>query len=138
LAPSGFDLYGPTFYPSTATTVTGRCDWARNHFSNLVGDARFRQYFAVHETEAWLLSDPTILPVKLPASCAQPETVNFAQPPARLLNGLYQSQLKRPYKKLEDGYNLFTKLAPEAARKKCPYLDAMLLEMLALAKQAGL
>ena len=114
------DLYGPTLYPSTTTTAAQRYDWARNHFTNLVGDSRFRQHFAVHETEAWLLSDPSILPVQLPASCAQPETVNFGQPPARLLNDLYKRQLKRPYKKLADGYNLFTKLAPEAARKKCP------------------
>jgi hypothetical protein len=132
------DLYGPTFYPSTQTTVAQRCDWASRHFANLVGDSRFHQHFAVHETEAWLLSDPAILPVQLPASCSQPEAVNFGQPPARLLNSLYRTQLKRPYKKLVDGYSLFAKLNPEEARKKCPHLDLMLVEMLTLARQAGL
>ncbi len=130
------DLYGPTFYPSPQKTVAQRIAWATDYFSKKVNNARFRQHFAVHETEAWLLSDSSVLPVTLPAKSKRPEEVNFAHPPARLLDELYRSQLKRPYKKVVDGYNLFSKLSPETAESRCPYFKSLLHDMLGLAKQA--
>jgi len=49
------DLYGPDIYPDAASTAAERYTWAREHIEHKVGDCRFRQFFAVHETEAWLL-----------------------------------------------------------------------------------
>lgn len=87
------DLYGPTFYPRTAATASERYAWAKAELERKVDHPRFRQHFAVHETEAWLLSDPAILPrevrVALPGRCTQPETVNFDEPPAKLLERLH-------------------------------------------------
>ena len=69
---------------------------------------------------------------------AQPEEVNFAEPPAKLLDRIYKQQTKRNYKKTTYGKQLFAKLDPASAAAKCPYLKAMLDEMLTLAKAAGL
>jgi hypothetical protein len=88
------DLYGPTFYPSHCMTAADRFEWAKTHLETKVNNPRFRQYFAVHDVEAWILSQPELLPVpvkkKLLAASAQPETVNFNEPPAYLLNRLYE------------------------------------------------
>ena len=136
------DLYGPTFYPSHARTSTERYEWGVDHFEKTVSNERFRMFFAVHEFEAWLLSQPDIFPREV-TSClagkiASPESVNFDQPPAKLLNRIYQQQVKRDYKKTTYGKQLFTKLDPAIAVTKCPYLKVMLQEMLALARKAGL
>lgn len=132
------DLFGLT-YPGHAGTVEARYAWARKDLEQRVDHPKFRQHFAVHETEAWLLAHPD-LPVKnaLPGKCAHPERVNFDDPPARLLSRLYKEKLGKPYKKVIDGSNLFQTLAPEPVTEKCPYLKWMLEEMLALAKDAGL
>lgn len=132
------DLYGPTFYPAASTSVAQRYAWGKSHLTAIVGNPKFCQHFAVHETEAWLLSDSDILPVKLPPICAQPERVNFVTPPAKLLNNLYRIQLSRPYKKVVDGYELFKKLAPARAKTSCPYFSRLLDDMLGFARRAGL
>ena len=99
-------------------------------------------FFAVHEFEAWLLSQPTIFPrdivATLPGKIAQPETVDFDEPPAKLLDRIYKARTKRTYKKTTYGKELFAKLDPLVAVKKCPRLNEMLTEMLRLAKGAGL
>lgn len=132
------DLYGPTFYPASATHADARRAWAKKHLEARVGHPRFRQHFAVHELEAWLLATPTTLPggvaQMLPRRCAHPETVNFDEPPAKLLDRLYRARLKRPYKKVVDGADLFRQLDPEAAAAKCPQLRALLDDMLSLAR----
>lgn len=94
----------------------------------------------MHEIEAWLLSDASLFPtdVKKASPKKAPETVNFDTPPAKLLGQLYESKLKRTYKKVTDGENFFPKLSPEVAVEKCPYLKQMLEKMLDLAKDAGL
>jgi hypothetical protein len=66
----------------------------------------------------------------------QPETVNFNEPPARLLDRLYRDRLRTTYKKIVNGRELFDKLDPEVARAKCPRLAEMLAEMLKMAKDA--
>lgn len=133
------DLYGPTFYPPDKITVTERYDWATAKLMKDVGHPKFYAYFAVHEIEAWLLSDANVFPdeVKKLLPKKAPETVNFDTPPAKLLEQLYESKLRRTYKKVTDGENLFPKLSPEVAVAKCPYLKRMLDEMLALANAAG-
>ncbi len=80
-----------------------------------VGHDRFRQHFAVHETEAWLLSDPSLFPraitSRLPARGDRPESVNFAEPPSRLLQRFYHAK-GREYKEVTDGADLFGRLSP--------------------------
>lgn len=131
------DLYGPTFYPAHLSSVDTRYAWAKEHLERKVDHPRFRQHFAVHETEAWLLSEPTLLdkPVRaaLPGRVAQPETVNFNEPPAKLLDRLYRDRLGRSYKKVTDGATLFQRLSPDAAYARCPSLKRLLDDMLALA-----
>jgi hypothetical protein len=135
------DLYGPKFYPADKTSAAERYDWAKSWLEARVGHPRFHQHFAVHETEAWLLADPTRLPApveqSLPGKCARPESVNFNEPPAKLLERLYKEKLGRPYKKLIDGANLFAKLSPDVAQAKCPYLGRLLQDMLSLAQAAS-
>jgi hypothetical protein len=134
------DLYGPTFYPPNKTAAAERYEWGKNMFEEKVGHTKFRQHFSVHETEAWLLADPDILPSAvakaLPGKSRQPESVNFNEPPAKLLERLYKEKLDKPYKKLIDGANLFAKLSPDVAQAKCPYLGRLLQDMLTLAQQA--
>jgi len=133
------DLYGPTFYPSHAVSVAERYAWAKQDLEKKVAHPRFRQHFAVHETEAWLLSQSGLLPSAinsaLPGRCAQPETVNFNEPPAKLLDRLYREKQRTGYKKVTDGVNLFKKLSPDVARAKCPYLKCLLDDMLTLARE---
>ncbi len=133
------DLYGPDFYPSDLTGTAERYNWGKAHFEREVNLERFRMFFAVHELEAWLLSQPDIFPkdVKnaLPsAKISQPERVNFNEPPAKLLDRIYKQTTKKNYKKTTYGKQLFPKLDPTVAVSKCPYLKEMLDEMLRLAQ----
>lgn len=94
----------------------------------------------MHETEAWLFSNPNIFPSgitqKLRNDHRAPEDVNGSKPPAKLLDDLYSSVEHRLYKKVTDGRALFQKLDPNIAYEKCPNLRAMLDCMLALAQQS--
>ncbi len=137
------DLYGPDFYPTDRITAEERYSWGKSHFENEVGLERFRMFFAVHEWEAWLLSQPNIFPREvqnaLPnAKISQPERINFNEPPAKFLDRIYRQAIGKNYKKTTYGKQLFPKLDPSVAVLKCPYLKAMLDEMLLLAKAAGL
>lgn len=136
------DLYGPTFYPLEKTTVEERYEWGKQHFENEVNQKLFRFFFAVHEFEAWLLSQPGIFPREIekafPSRIAQPERINFVQPPAKLLDQIYSRRMNRSYKKTTYGKQLFARLDPEIAAGKCPYLKALLDEMLTLSKAAGM
>lgn len=136
------DLYGPDFYPSQARTAEDRYQWGKEHVEKMVGHERFRHFFAVHETEAWLLSQPDVFPPKIHNAvlnkAASPEQVNFNEPPARLLNNPYKRFAKKNYKKVVDGGRLFEMLNPNTAYDKCPKLRALLDEMLSIAEAAGL
>jgi len=136
------DLHGPTIYPDDATTAQQRLAWATDEIESTVGLSSFAQYFAVHEVEAWLLSDPSLFPPvvrnRFPNSVNDPETVNFNTPPARMLDGLYSRATGRHYKKVSYGKNLFSKLDPEVAYAKCPNLRLLLDGMLTKARAAGL
>src|SRR6266404_5045275 len=50
------DLYGPTFYPVNCAKVSERFEWAKAHLEKKAANPRFRQHFAVHDVEAWILS----------------------------------------------------------------------------------
>lgn len=139
------DLYGPTTYPPHATSADERFEWAKPYFESKVQLEKFQIFFAVHEFEAWLLSQPEIFPRsirdRLPKQINQPETINFDEPPAKLLDRIYKQHVKRGYKKTVDGRQLFDKLArlgPAITVDKCPRLKQMLQEMLRLAHDAGL
>ena len=131
------DLHGLGIFPDGVTTPAKRYDWAKDHFERKVGHPRFRQHLAVHETEAWLLGAPDVLPHEvrraLPKKCERPEEVDFDEPPSALLGRLYRQKLNRSYKKVIDGSNLFQRLEPDAACQRCPYLKRLLDDMQALA-----
>jgi hypothetical protein len=136
------DLNGPTIYPSKKMSAGDRYDWAKNDIEGRVSHPKFRQFFAVHETEAWLLSNPDLFPAgikdSLPPKAGQPEAINFSEPPAKLLENLYKNKFKRTYKKVTDGGDLFRRLDPDIAYLKCPKLKELLDEMLEMARAAGL
>jgi hypothetical protein len=134
------DLYGPTIYPHENTTAGERLDWGKRHLEQKVNQAKFRHFFAVHETEAWLLSDPLIFSSNIRSHMPTelPETVNFNEPPAKLLERVYEQETRHRYKKVTYGKDLFRKLNPNLAYQKCPQLKVLLDEMLLLAKDAGL
>ena len=59
----------------------------------------FLQFFAVHETEAWLLQLARPFFEKkfgkqIEAKATHPETVNFDEPPAKLLDQLLYEQVQ--------------------------------------------
>lgn len=112
-------------------------------FEAQVGDNRFRMFFAVHESEAWLLSQPAIFPSEVCNALSKeqtkrPEDVNTVRPPSKLLNKLFLHHCNRAYKKITDGQQFFARLEPNTARAKCPNLRDTLDTMLAMAKSAGL
>ena len=136
------DLYGPTIYPGGVETIADRYTWMKQHVESKVDLPKFHMFCAVHEIEAWLLSDPQLLPPKvaaaLPGKANNPETVNFSEPPGKLLDKLYREKTKSAYKKVVYGSNLFSCLNPDTARDKCPYLAELLNQMLIMAKNVGL
>lgn len=136
------DLYGPTFYPPDILAPRARYDWGKKHIETITNNSKFFHFFAVHEIESWLLSDPSIFPLEvkkaLPKKSQKPETVNFNEPPAKLLERLYPLHIKRSYKKVVNGKELFGKLDPNIAYMKCQRLKELLDKMLSLAKEAGL
>ncbi|MBF0509676.1 MAG: DUF4276 family protein [Deltaproteobacteria bacterium] len=135
------DLYGPDICAVPGKGADERCDLAKKQIEKDVGCEKFYQFFAVHEIEAWLLSDPGIFPHEirsaLPPKVQHPEEVNFDQPPAKLLDAVYKKQTGRTYKKVAYGRDLFDRLDPEKAYDKCPHLRQLLDEMLRIAKESA-
>jgi hypothetical protein len=118
--------------------MTGR----KKKLEDDVGHPKYRQHFAVHECEAWLLSHPDGLPPEvkknLPGKHVNPETVNFNEPPKKLLQRLYKDKLRESYKEIVHGSELFGGMEPNTAYNKCPRFKSMLDDMLGMAKAAGL
>jgi Domain of unknown function (DUF4276) len=107
------DLYGSGLaYPQG--TIQEKYLWARQGIERQVNDPRFRQHFAVHEVEAWLLSQPDLFPAEVRKRLPDdpPEGVDFDEPPAKLLRRLYRDCLQREYKKVVDGQRLFSRVDP--------------------------
>lgn len=134
------DLYGPSFYPDSIVGVEDKYAWGKKYIEDLVGHPRYYQFFAVHEIEAWLLSDlndfPPAVKKALADKAKSPETINFDEPPAKLLNRIYQRETKRVYKKVTEARNRFPKLDPQAAAEKCPHLKEMLESLLDIVQNA--
>jgi Domain of unknown function (DUF4276) len=131
------DLSGPTFYRPRATTVAQKYDTAKADIESRVKHDRFRQHFAVHETEAWLFSDISVLPTAVQRTAKKakaPEAINFDEPPSKLLNRLYQQHLHHQYRKTTDGASAFQNLSPDEVYAKCPHFRRLADDLLALAK----
>jgi len=135
------DLYGLPEHWQSGSTSEERYREVKRKIEEQVGDRRFRQFFAVHETEAWLLSDPGVFPagvqIRLRAVSGYPERVDLSDPPARRLNTAYQQELKRGYRKVVDGQALFSRLDSQTVMDKCPCFAAMIDELVHLARLAG-
>ena len=134
------DLYGLKLdYPKHADRDQ-KIAFARAEITKRIDAAnrlRFQQHFAVHETEAWLLSDTRLFPtITLPANCARPEEVDFDEPPSGLLDRLFSQSGGRGYKKVTMARNLLPKLDPALVYQKCPNFKLMMDEMLDIARQA--
>jgi hypothetical protein len=135
------DLYGLEGFTKRNESIEKLIISERQRITQNINSEKFRLFFAVHELEAWLLSQPDIFPGEisktLSSSIKNPETVDFDEPPSKLMKRIYREKLnKRNYKKTVDGSALFSKLDPQVAYTKCPYLREMLDEMLSLAKSA--
>ena len=132
------DLYGPKSIPDHCRTVQQKCAYLRERLEKEIGSPKFKQHFAIHEVEAWLLSQPDIFPPAVqrafPGKVATPEQVNSTEPPAKLLSRLYHSKTKHEYKKTTHGVDLFSHLDPDVAYAKCPALAALLNDMLTCLK----
>ncbi len=91
------DLYGLPFYPDDVDSSDERYEWAKRHFEGLVDRERFQMFFAVHEVEAWLLSQPEIFPraaqPEVQKTSNSPERVNFQMPPSKVLADVYRRRL---------------------------------------------
>jgi hypothetical protein len=135
------DLYGYPEYPTHLKQTHERYEWVVRTVERSVDHPKFHMHCAVHEVEAWLLSQPNIFTPEVQAhlpAAASPEAVDFEKPPSQLLDDLYRRTLQRRYNKVADGKALFSKLDPDLAYSKCPYLHRMLDDMLGLARKAGL
>ncbi len=129
------DFYGSTLsYPDDS--VANQYQWAKGELERRIDNPRFRQHFAVHETEAWLLSDPNIFPREVRGELPdprRPETVNHQNPPGRRLKDIYWRKLNKKYKKPIEGTALFRKLNPQTAYGSCPQLRLLFDDILDLA-----
>jgi hypothetical protein len=138
---SVLDLYGPDIYPSHLKTSAERTKWAKSEIKKKCNHERFRHFFAVHELEAWLLSQPEIFPPELRKDIqtvsTKPEEVNFDSPPKQRLDRIFQDRLKRGYQPRIDGSKLFRQVNPNIVCDKCPLFQEMINELLNLAKKAG-
>jgi len=133
------DLYGlppDRFDFSRCSTLADRVRAARRVIRSLVPDrfqACFRQHFAVHEVEAWLLAYPEKWPphIRSQIEKRRPEEVNFGEPPAKFLKRLLGGR----YRKTVHAKNILPKVDAQIAIDKCPYLRALAHDLLQVAKR---
>jgi hypothetical protein len=133
------DLYGippQRIDLSGLATVREKVVAARAYIRDLIPRSYrelFRQHFAVHEVEAWLLAYPEEWPpsIRDQIKKRKPEEVNFTEPPAKFLKLL----LKGRYKKTTHAMNLFPKVNPQVAVNQCPFLRLLMQDLLEIAKR---
>jgi hypothetical protein len=135
-------LYGLDLsFPKKSSALEERVAFAGGRLRRIAKRHKYHPFFAVHEVEAWLFSQPEIFEVESKSQLrfrGSPEDINDELPPAKRLREAYRNCLRRNYNKPRDGRNLFSKLDPNMAYDKCPHLKLMLDEMLRLAQEAGL
>jgi hypothetical protein len=133
------DLYG---LPPTRVnllnclTIKDKVAKARAEILRLVPPAfreLFRQHFAVHEVEAWLLAYPDRWPPNVRSQITQrpPEEVNFNEPPARFLKRI----LRGSYRKTVYARNIFRCENPQTAINNCPFLKLLAQDLREIAKR---
>ncbi|MCD6217553.1 DUF4276 family protein [bacterium] len=138
------DLYGLGFdHKGTTKGVAKLFKDKKAAIENHVNHNQFRMFFAVHEFEAWLLSDPNVFQSnrrdELNKYSANPERVNFKNHPSKVIQDIYNKRKsKRSYKKTTDGCDLFSRLDPQVVYDKCPHFKMMLDEMVQMALAAGI
>jgi len=129
------------------TTTQDRYEWGKKEIEQRVNHPKFHMFFAVHEIEAWLFSQPEIfpdyIPKKLFEGLPKPEEIDFDSPPAKRLEQTHkalieQQVISHSYRKISHGLGLFKSLDPERACEACPYLRRMLDILLRVSKDAGL
>lgn len=133
------DLYGipsDRIDLSQHASIQQKVSAARRYIRNLVPSqfrARFRQHFAVHEVEAWLLAYPERWPAQVREQIQKrpPEQVDFKEPPARFLKRILGGR----YKKTVHAKNLFPVVDPQSAIDRCPFLSLLAEDLLAIAKR---
>lgn len=136
------DLYGAGIYPDDMQTVEERYEWGKREMEGRFPSSKYKHFFAVHETEAWLLSQPNHFPAGVKEGLRKhakaPEKVNFDQPPAQRIGEQYIKHVGRGYGKVRDGSRILKdkKFDPSIAAGVCPYLKQLLDEMLRFAKEA--
>lgn len=134
------DLYGlppDRFDFAQCTNVKEKVIEARKTIKKLIPAkyaSRFRQHFAVHEVEAWLLAYPELFPAEVRSQFTKrrPEDVNFREPPAKFLK-----RILGRYQKTVFSRNKFPAVDPQIAIDKCPYLRLLADDLLAIAKRLG-
>jgi len=133
------DLYG---IPRDKLDLAGyhslqaKIEAAHNYLKNLVPKHcrdHFRQHFAVHELEAWLLAYPEMWPKKIRTqlTARRPEDVNFDTPPSKWL----RKQLGREFKKTVDATRILRNADPQTAMDVCPRLKRLADDLLAVAQR---
>jgi hypothetical protein len=135
------DLYGlppDRIDVSRYASIKEKVSKARQYIRTLVPVElrnRFRQHFAVHEVEAWLLAYPERWPPEVRDQVRKrpPERVNLREPPAKFLKRI----LRGRYKKTVNAKNLFPKVDPQQAIDKCPFLKLLAEDLLEIAKRLG-
>lgn len=133
------DLYGlppDRIDLSNCHTVAEKVGRAEKTICAMVPDRfkkRFRQHFAVHELEAWLLAYPERWPPQVRDQIRKrpPEQVNFKEPPAEFLDRI----LRGRYKKTVYAKNIFRQVDPQVAIDKCPYLHRLTEDLLDVARR---
>ncbi|NQT40056.1 MAG: DUF4276 family protein [Planctomycetes bacterium] len=129
LPPSRIDLSG-------CATIKEKVAKARREIRKLIPrefNDRFRQHFAVHEVEAWLLAYPERWPPKVRDKIKRrpPEQVNFNEPPAKFLKRILDGR----YKKTVRAKNIFPQVDPQTAIDKCPFLKLLADDLLEIARR---
>jgi len=134
------DLHGLP-HPSHVLSAAERLNWWTKEIEGKVNNPRFRVFFAVHDVEAWLLSQPEVfsraIQSELQDRAEAPESVDFDEPPCKLLQRVFRRTTGREYKKIVHGTEFFRKLDPEVASSKCPQLRRLLGHLLEEAARAG-
>jgi len=132
------DLYGipvSRIELSKYSTIQEKVEAGRAYIRALVPQEyreRFRQHFAVHEIEAWLLAYPEQWPAEVRSQITKrpPEQVDFNEPPAKFLKRILGGR----YKKTTTAMNVFPRVDPQGAINQCPHLKHLVEDMLAVAR----
>ena len=116
---------------------TGLFELVQNEHPRIDVSNRFIPFFVMHEFEALLFSDPTILAEKLAVTessiqqildeCGEPEEINdsVVTAPSKRLDSLFVGK----YRKTTQGIAIASEIGLPQIRQKCPHFDEWLQNM---------